>query len=99
MRAIIGSRLAVAVMAATLASPGALLAAAGWEEDLTTEIDLTRHCKVAYLSHVVERTVDGRKLVMAKVHCEDKRVFDALRPDELEPFRFNECQPEAVQAC
>ena len=63
------------------------------------EHDLARQCKVAYLSHVVERTVDGKKLVMAKAHCEDKRVFDAMRPDEFEPFQFNECQPESAQGC
>lgn len=82
---------------------GALVSTAwaqsGWEDDLAMEIDLAEHCKVAYFSHVVERTVEGRKLVMAKAHCEDQRVFDAMRPDEFEPFRFNECQADTGTSC
>ncbi|MEK0084371.1 hypothetical protein [Benzoatithermus flavus] len=80
-------------------SPAMLRAQADWQEDLAGEIGLTRNCTVAFLSHVVERTVDGRQLVMAKVHCDDERVFDALRPDVGEPFRFSECQPDATQGC
>jgi hypothetical protein len=93
---------AALVATAWLATGGAIAAAparAAWQEDLAAEIELQRSCKVAYLSHVVERTVDGKRLVMAKAHCEDRRVFDAMRPDELEPFRFNECQPETAQTC
>jgi len=97
-------RRAPLVRAAWLAAGGAIAVApaparAAWQDDLAAEIELQRSCKVAYLSHVVERTVDGKRLVMAKAHCEDRRVFDALRPDELEPFRFNECQPETAQTC
>lgn len=79
--------------------PATLRAQAGWQEDLVGEIELTRNCTVAFLSHVVERTIDGRQLVMAKAHCDDRRVFDAMRPDVGEPFRFNECQPDATQGC
>src|SRR4051794_22965999 len=31
--------------------------ATGWQEDLAGEIDLHKHCKVSFLSQVVERTV------------------------------------------
>lgn len=89
-----------AALAAMLAGPGSALAQAGWEQDLAAEIEFTHQCKVAYLTHVVERTVDGKQVVMAKAHCEDSRVFDAMRPDEFEAFEFNECQPpEAAQSC
>ena len=74
-------------------------AQAVWEAELTQQIALAEACEVAYLSHVVEREVDGRKLVLAKVHCVDRRVFDASRTDEFESFRFNECQAEATTAC
>jgi hypothetical protein len=37
---------------------------------------------------------------MAKAHCEDKRVFDAMRPDEFAPFQLKECEPAAAaKAC
>ena len=72
---------------------------AGWQADLAAEIDLAVGCEVVYLSHVVERVVDGKQLVMAKVHCRDQRVFDAMRPDEFEAFRFNECEPDTTKAC
>lgn len=88
-------------MAAALLATGPDLAAAqaGWEVDLAAEIDLVEGCKVAYLSHVVEREVAGKDVVMVKAHCEDQRVFDAMRPDAFEPFQFNECQPDAAQSC
>lgn len=74
-------------------------AQSGWSDELGIEIGQAERCEVAYLSHVVERDVDGKKLVMAKVHCVDQRVFDAMRPDEFEPFRFNACQPDTSQTC
>jgi hypothetical protein len=86
-------------LVAPLAWPDPAAAQAGWEGDLTAEIELTEGCKVSYLSHVVERAVEGRQVVMAKAHCEDGRVFDVLRPDAFEPFQFNECQPEAGRSC
>ena len=92
--------LGIGMVAALLAaSQGVAWAQAGWEVDLTAEIDLAKGCKVAYLSHVVERKVEGKELVMAKAHCEDQRVFDAMRPDAFQPFQFNECQPDAAQSC
>lgn len=68
-------------------------ARAAWQEDLIAEIRAAHGCTVAYLSQVVERTVDGRQIVFAKVHCEDGRVFDASRTNALEPFVFRECAP------
>jgi hypothetical protein len=95
---VIGMRgMVLALVVGAVAWP--VWAQSGWEGDLAMEIDLAEHCRVAFLSHVVERAVDGKKLVMAKVHCEDQRVFDALRPDEFEAFRFNECQPDTGTAC
>lgn len=90
----------LATLALGLAWPALLQAQdGGWQEDLAAEIELTRNCDVAFLSHIVERTIDGRQVVMAKAHCADKRVFDAMRPDVGEPFRFSECQPDATQGC
>ena len=101
MRHHLARRVAVASAALLLASiPPIAAAQSGWEQDLTAELELTRQCEVSYLSHVVERTIDGRKVVMAKAHCEDGRVFDAMRPDELEPFQLSECQPATgTQGC
>ncbi|MDX6749719.1 hypothetical protein SH611_07880 [Geminicoccaceae bacterium 1502E] len=73
-------------------------AAADWPEELAAEILMVEDCVVAFLSNVEEREADGRRTVMAKVHCEDQRVFDAWREDPLLAFRFNECT-EAVTAC
>lgn len=81
-------------------SLGAGAVQAAWQDDLAAEIQATKGCKVAYLSQVVERSVDGRQVVFAKAHCEDGRVFDATRTDLVEPFTFTECQPAAQpQAC
>ncbi len=90
-------RLVLVVILAMAAT--SVRAQSDWESDLAMEIDLAVGCKVAFLSHVVERDVDGKRLVMAKAHCEDQRVFDAMRPDEFAAFRFNECQADTTKAC
>lgn len=73
---------------------------AAWQDDLVAEIRVSRGCNVAYLSQVVERTVDGRQVIFAKAHCEDGRVFDASRTDPMMPFELKECQPaKQPQAC
>lgn len=91
-------RLPALLVGALLLDGGAVLAA--WQDDLAAEIHATKGCRVAYLSQVVERSVDGRQVVFAKAHCEDGRVFDATRTDLVEPFTFKECQPAAQpQAC
>ena len=70
-----------------------------WAEDLTFQIREQLGCEVNLISQVVERVVDGKRIVMAKVHCEDKRTYDAFRGDELADFKFNECDPPEQRAC
>ncbi len=73
--------------------------AAGWREDLVIEIRSAHECEVAYITHVVERSVDGHQVIFAKVHCMDQRSFDATRTDEKEFFSFSECTREESEAC
>ena len=75
--------------------PWTAVAQGGWEAQLSEEIRLVENCDVAFIGQVVEREVDGRKVVMAKVTCMDKRTFDAFRDDEFAPFAFKECADSA----
>jgi hypothetical protein len=70
-----------------------------WTEDLTFQIRDEFGCEVNLISQVVERVVAGKRVVMAKVHCEDKRTFDAFRGAEFADFKFNECEPPEQRAC
>jgi len=91
-------RLRVVLVGALILDAG--LASAGWQEDLAIELRVAKGCTVTFLSQVVERSVDGRRVVFAKAHCEDGRVFDATRTDPVMPFDFKECQPPTgPQAC
>jgi len=72
---------------------------AEWQEQVSAEAEAKLDCDVAYLSHVVERTVDGKSLVMVKVHCMDQRSFDAVRYDRMEPFKFEECTTREKKSC
>jgi hypothetical protein len=82
----------VAKLVALMLAPGALVRAEpGWQDDLSAQAELTLGCTVAFLSHVVDREVHGIPLVMAKVHCVDKRVFDASRGEASLPFDFSPC--------
>lgn len=73
-------------------------AAAEWPEELAAEIAVAEGCIVAFLSKMQEREMEGRQMVLAKVHCEDQRVFDAWRDDPLLPFEFRDCSGER-RAC
>ena len=70
-----------------------------WQRDLAREVQGLLDCQVAFLSHVVEREVEGRELVMAKVHCLDQRSFDAVRQEATGRFEFKECTRENTQTC
>ena len=76
------------LVTAALAAP----ARAGWEEELAEQIEREHDCKVAFLSRIIERTVEGREVVQVTVHCTDKRSFEAFRPDKrsFEAFRPEE---------
>jgi hypothetical protein len=73
----------------TLAWP----ARAGWEEDLAAQLRWDHDCKVNFYSGVIERVIKGNLVVVAKAHCEDGRLFDAIQHDELEEFEISECTP------
>ena len=82
----------------------ALLSVAGaaeipWQEELTDEILDVHDCDVSFITHVVEREIKGGRIIMAKVHCEDKRSFDAYRPNDLELFKFTECTSPKTKTC
>ncbi len=88
-------RLAVPALAAF----GLCLAAAGhaqtdWQAELADEILIMEDCEVSFLTQVVERTIDGREVIIAKVHCTDGRTFDASRDDAFAAFDFALCEPE-----
>lgn len=88
------SRLLPAALLITLAQP----ALADWQEELAAQLRWDEDCDVAFYSGVIERTVDGQQVVVAKAHCEDGRVFDAIQRDEFQDFELNECTPDE-QAC
>ena len=55
-------------------------------------------CEVSFLTQVVERDLDGRSVILAKVHCTDGRTFDASRDDSFAAFEFRVCEPEEAPA-
>jgi hypothetical protein len=68
-------------------------AQADWEDDLAAQLRWDYECKVNFYSGVVERVIDGNLVVIAKAHCDDGRLFDAIQRNELEEFEVNECTP------
>ena len=67
--------------------------------DLTEQAATDYGCKVKLISQVVERPVEGRETVLAKVHCEDGRAFDVFRPDAYTDFSFKECESRVRSSC
>ncbi len=78
---------------------GLLLASAGhaqtdWQGTLADEILIMEDCEVSFLTQMIERQIDGRQVILAKVHCTDGRTFDASRNDSFAAFDFSICEPE-----
>jgi len=84
----------LALMMIMVASP----ALAGWEEDLAAQLRWDHDCKVSFYSGVIERVIKGNLVVIAKAHCDDGRLFDAIQHNELEEFEISECTP-VEQSC
>ena len=87
----------------TLAALGLLVAVAGWAQadwqaELADEILIMEDCEVSFLTQVIERTLDGREVILAKVHCVDGRTFDASRDDTFAAFSFAICEAEEEPA-
>jgi hypothetical protein len=74
------------------------VAMADWEEELAARLLWDLNCTVALISGVIEREIDGELVIIAKAHCEDGRLFDAVRRHEFEDFELNECRTDE-QAC
>jgi len=89
----------VSVVGALLLVAAIKPAYADWEEELREDARMEIGCEVAFLSHVVVRTFQGRRIVNAKVHCEDQRTFDAQQEGEGESFTFRECVDPNVREC
>lgn len=70
-----------------------------WAPPLTDQIFEEHQCVVAFLSQVVEREVDGRDVVIAKVHCEDDRAFDVHRAGSFGRFEITECERPNQETC
>ena len=70
---------------------------ADWQADLRKQMAADEGCKVDYYSHVTERQIGNRMLITAKVHCEDKRTFDADWDDQKKLFKIRRCGQ--VEAC
>lgn len=94
-------RLAQLVLALGLAWAPLPLAAQEreWQVQLTEQILSEYECEVAFLSQVAERTVNGNQVVLAKVHCVDKRSFDAYRDSAFEPFEIHPCENPNNRVC
>lgn len=89
----------IAALLGLLTAPAApALAQQDWQGDLANEILLMEDCEVSFLTQVVERDLDGRSVILAKVHCVDGRTFDASRDDSFAAFEFRACEPEEAPA-
>lgn len=70
-----------------------------WQEQLNEQMLREYDCEVAFLSQVAERMVNGDLVVLAKVHCVDKRTFDAYRDSAFEPFEIHPCENPNNRVC
>ncbi len=70
-----------------------------WQQELTDQVLREFECEVAFLSQVAERTVNGEQVILAKVHCIDKRTFDAYRDSAFKPFEVHPCENPDNRVC
>ncbi len=70
-----------------------------WQSEIVRDIMAAKKCEVDFLSHVIERRIEGLQVVMAKVHCQDQRAFDAIRRGEKAAFEYRECEKRDEATC
>jgi len=70
-----------------------------WQAQLNEQVLREYDCEVAFFSQVAERMVNGEQVVLAKVHCVDKRTFDAYRDSAFEPFEIHPCENPDNRVC
>lgn len=70
-----------------------------WGPLLTDQMLMEYDCEVAFFSQVAERNVNGDLIVIAKVHCQDKRTFDAYRASRFEIFEIHPCENPENRVC
>ena len=92
-------RYVLGFVALILCSVPLIAAGEDWHEELTLQIDHDEDCDVNFMSQVVERIVNGQRVIMAKVHCKDKRTFDAYRGSDDEAFQFKACEVPNAESC
>ena len=95
----IGSGLVVAIAVGAMAANGFAQGRPVWQDDLARDIMASKRCEVDFLSHVIERRIDGQPILMAKVHCRDQRAFDATRRGERAAFEYRECEKRDEASC
>jgi hypothetical protein len=91
--------MAVAVLEIVVAVSWPRPADAQWQADLAEQILEEHECEVAFVSQVMESEQQGRRILVAKVHCLDKRTFDVRRSDDFDPFEFDECDSPETKSC
>jgi len=70
-----------------------------WEGQIAAEALDVLNCEISFISHIVQRNMPTGTMVMTKIHCVDKRSFDALRESDAAPFTFKECTPREQKSC
>ena len=90
-------RLPVLIGALAILAMPAVAEDAEWHLTLTKQMESEYRCKTEYLSHITERRIGERYLLSAKVHCEDKRTFDANWDEQAQKFQVRRCGD--VEAC
>jgi hypothetical protein len=63
-----------------------------WEDGLRRQLLSELNCELNYLTDVREFELLGKKSVLVRAHCNDKRAFDASREGGEETFRFRSCE-------
>lgn len=95
----IGVALAILMAVGPAAQPLFAQGRPAWQDALARDIQSAKGCEVDFLSHVIERRVDGLPFIMAKVHCRDQRAFDATRRGDTAVFEYRECEKRDEASC
>jgi spermidine/putrescine-binding protein len=72
----------------------------GWQEELAAQLREEEGCTLAYFSQIGVVQQNGRQVIAARAHCEDRRAFDVTRvspPDEA--FALHPCGTADERTC
>ncbi|WP_119169100.1 hypothetical protein [Algihabitans albus] len=70
-----------------------------WRQQLVDQLAEEEGCVVSFFSQVSVVRQDGREIIAARAHCDDRRAFDVTRISPATAFDLQACDTSEERTC